>query len=78
MTNEKPSTPSWKLRSYLLGGLIGLAVGLMAAYFFARVSEENGSSGPAKIKSMDAIKLGVALLSIVRQITDMGASASKK
>jgi hypothetical protein len=78
MTNEKPSTPSWKLRSYFIGGLIGLAVGLLAAYFYARVSEENGSNEPAKIKSMDAIKLGVALLSIVRQITDMGASASKK
>jgi len=78
MTNDKPSTPGWKLRSYFIGGLIGLAVGLLAAYFFARVSEENGTDGPAKIKSMDAIKLGVALLSIVRQITDMGAGSSKK
>lgn len=78
MTNEQPSKPSWKFRSYVVGALIGLGVGLLAAYFFARVSEENGSDGPAKIKSMDVLKLAVALLSIVRQITDLGAGSSKK
>lgn len=78
MTSEHTPASGWKTRSYFIGGLIGLAVGLLAAYFFARVSEENGSHGPAKIKSLDALKLAVSLLSLVRQITDIGAGSSKK
>ncbi len=67
------SDNAWKLRVYLFGGLVGLAVGLLAAYFYARVSEENESGQPNRIKTMDAMKLAVALLSVVRQITDLGA-----
>lgn len=67
------SNNAWKLRVYLFGGLVGLAVGFLAAYFYARVSEENGFAQPNRIKTMDALKLAVALLSVVRQITDLGA-----
>jgi NhaP-type Na+/H+ or K+/H+ antiporter len=79
MTSDLPETPTsdWKSQAYLMGGLIGLLIGLLAAYFYARVSEENGA-GPSRIKTMDALSLAVALLSIVRQITDMGAGSSKK
>ena len=79
MTSELRADPpaksetAWKLRVYLLGGLIGLMIGLLAAYFYARVSEENGFEQPNRIKTMDALKLAVALLSVVRQITDLGA-----
>jgi NhaP-type Na+/H+ or K+/H+ antiporter len=79
MTSEVRADPpatsdtAWKLRVYLLGGLIGLLIGLLAAYFYARVSEENGFEQPNRIKTMDALKLAVALLSVVRQITDLGA-----
>jgi len=79
MTSDLPSTsaPRWKTRTYITGGLAGLAVGLLAAYFFARVSEEHGVE-PGRIKTMDALKLAVALLSIIRQITDIGAGNGKK
>ncbi len=79
MTSEVCTDPpaksetAWKLRVYLFGGLVGLMVGLLAAYFYARVSEENGVAQPNRIKTMDALKLAVALLSVVRQITDLGA-----
>ena len=67
------SDDAWKLRVYVFGGLLGLGVGLLAAYFYARVSEENGFEHPNRIKTMDALKLAVALLSVLRQITDLGA-----
>jgi high-affinity Fe2+/Pb2+ permease len=68
---------NWKARIYLAGGLAGLLIGLLAAYFFTRASEESGN-GPTRIKTMDALKLAVALLAIIRQITDIGANGHKK
>jgi hypothetical protein len=68
----------WKVRVYFLGGLAGLVVGLLAAYFYARVSQENGTEKPARIHTMDALKLAVSVLGVLRQITDLGANGGKK
>jgi hypothetical protein len=80
MSGDLTTTPhnDWKPRVYLSGGLFGLLVGLMAAYFYARASEESAPDQPSRIKTMDALKLGVALLALVRQITDLGADGGKK
>jgi hypothetical protein len=86
MTGDLPPTPNdnnnsnngWKTQTYLFGGLFGLMVGLMAAYFYARASEEHTPDRPTRIKTMDALKLGVSMLSLVRQITDLGADGGKK
>jgi len=68
----------WKPRVYVVGGAAGVIFGLLAAYFYARASEENMLDHPPRIKTMDAIKLGVALLALVREITDLGIDSSKK
>jgi membrane associated rhomboid family serine protease len=62
----------------MIGGAAGVIFGLLAAYFYARASEENLLDHPPRIKTMDAIKLGVALLALVRQITDLGNDGGKK
>lgn len=67
---------NWKRQAYMLGGVAGLLVGLLSAYFYTRVSEENGHVA-RRIKTMDALGLAVALLGIVRQITDIGAGGKK-
>lgn len=67
---------NWQSRVYLVGGLAGIIVGLLAAYFYVRATEESGS-GPVRIKSMDALSLAVALLALIRQITDLGAKSGK-
>lgn len=64
---------NWKPRVYLTGGVAGLIIGLLGAYFFARVSEETPTGKPSRIKTMDALRLAVALLAIVRQVTDLGS-----
>lgn len=78
-SNGVPGTPSgdWKSRTYLTGGLIGLAIGLISAYLYVRVSDEHGLEAPSQIKTMDLIGLSVALLGVVRQITDLGTKTSK-
>jgi len=77
-TQATPQGDAWKFQVYLLGALVGLAVGLLAGHFFVRVSEESGQEGPAKLKTMDALKLTISVLGLVRQVTDLGASGGKK
>ncbi|MBN1565978.1 MAG: hypothetical protein JXA10_19215 [Anaerolineae bacterium] len=74
MTDQVPSVQNanWKSQVYLIGGLVGIVAGLLAAYFYARASEESGKDGPGPIKSMEALSLAVAMLSLIRQITDLG------
>jgi hypothetical protein len=78
--DDLPNAPqdNWKPQVYVVGGLGGLIVGFLAAYFYARASEETTPDQPARIKTMDALKLGVSLLSLLRQITDLGALGDKK
>ncbi|MBN1201750.1 MAG: hypothetical protein JXJ20_07845 [Anaerolineae bacterium] len=78
MTNELPNAAEtgWKSQAYLVGGLLGLVVGLLAAYLYARASEENSGS-PTRIKAVDALKLSVGVMGVIRQITDLGASGGK-
>ena len=74
MTDQLSTTQetNWKSQVYLVGALAGIVAGLLAAYFYARASEETGTNGPSNIKSMDALSLAVALLSLIRQVTDLG------
>jgi len=75
--NLPATTDSWKTQTYILGGIAGLLIGILTAYFFARVSEEDGNSGPSRIKTIDGLKLAVSVLGIMRQITDLGAGGKK-
>lgn len=76
--NLPATTDNWKTQTYVLGGIAGLVIGILAAYFFARVSEENGGEGPSRINTIDGLKLAVGILGIIRQITDLGAGSKKK
>lgn len=78
MTSDLPQTTNWKTQVYTISGLTGVVVGLLAAYFYVRATEENGALAPKRLKTMDMIGLAVTLLSIVRQITDLGAGGGKK
>ena len=68
---------NWKLTTYLIGGAVGLVTGLAAAFMYARTAEEHHTQGsvPAKIESGDAFKLGLALIALVRQISDLAVRA---
>lgn len=76
MTDKLPDLPetSWKTRVYAVGAVTGLAAGLLSAYLFARAAEESDNLAPQRIKTMDALKLGVAVLAIIRQVTDLSSN----
>jgi hypothetical protein len=63
----------WKMQTYLRGGLIGLMVGLIAAHLYTRAAEEtNGDKLPARVSASDLVKVSLAILGLVRQITELG------
>ncbi len=74
MTNNFLSRSSGKSYTmfYLVGGSLGLIIGVLSAYLYVRAAGEHEVE-PRRIKTMDAIKLVVAVTAIVRQITDMAA-----
>ncbi|NLE50950.1 MAG: hypothetical protein GX613_06035 [Chloroflexi bacterium] len=79
MTEKLPSLPdtSFRTRAMLVGGVVGLVVGLLAAHLYTRAAEENMRVEPGKIGTMDAVRIGIALMAIVRQITDMASHGDK-
>ena len=63
----------WRSRAMLAGGIIGSLVGVGAAYLYVRSSEEASADGsPRKLKTGEAVRLGVALTAILRQIAELG------
>lgn len=58
----------WKRLTYLIGGAIGLATGVTAAYLFIRARES--SEGDLKLTSGQGVKLGMGIVTFLRQITD--------
>jgi len=67
---------NWKASAYLIGALIGLLLGLLTAYLYVRASSEGDiSKGPPKIKTGDAMKVSLALLTLIRQITEIGGKS---
>lgn len=71
-----PDSSNWKQQTYLVGGIAGLVFGVLSAYFFTRVSDEYELEDRPHISTMDALKLAVALLAIIRQITDLGVKSA--
>jgi hypothetical protein len=58
----------WKTTTYLISGALGLATGVAAAFLFIR-SREN-SEGDHMITSGQGVKLGMGIVTFLRQITD--------
>ncbi|MFQ3647480.1 MAG: hypothetical protein SNJ54_16825 [Anaerolineae bacterium] len=69
---------SWKSRTYVMGVLLGAAVGLMSAYLFVRSAEENPETGrPEPIQTGTLITLVLAILGLMRQIAESGKPRRK-
>lgn len=62
----------WQSKVYALGGLVGLALGLMSAYFYVRsVEEQQGPfAQPQAPTAGDTVKLGLSLMGVIRSITE--------
>jgi hypothetical protein len=68
-----PAAEDWRTRTFVFGGIVGAALGLVSAYLYVRSAEEaHGGSAPATPGTRDALRLGASVLAIVRTITEWG------
>jgi hypothetical protein len=61
---------NWKMNVLLIGGLAGLATGLVAAFLIIKRRETEGLD--YKINSGEGFKMGMGIVSLLKQITDIG------
>ena len=62
---------SWKTKTYIAGAVVGLMVGLGTAFLLVRSSNER-TGGPPEVSTMDALKVGVGVIGLVRGIASLG------
>ena len=68
----------WKSLAYLLGAIVGVAVGLLSAHLYTRAVEENHDGEQPRIGPGDIFALGMSMLSLVRHVTDLGARGAQR
>jgi hypothetical protein len=76
----KSDMQSWKAQVYVLGTAIGTIIGFLSSYLYARAAEDDADQKgkPERISTMQLLTLGVALLGLIRQITELGRPQKKK
>jgi H+/Cl- antiporter ClcA len=78
---SKQSAPDWKMRVYVVGVLAGAVFGIFTSYLYARAAEEDHKGDKAEPRppsTGELLTLGLALLGLVRQISELGKPPQKK
>ncbi len=67
-TTEITTTDNWKPKALLIGGVLGAAVGVAAAYLLVQRSKEDGAP---KVTVGEGVKIGVLVFGLLRSITNL-------
>lgn len=71
--------PTWRTRALIAGGLAGAVIGVTAAYVFVRAAERhNPNNQGVDIQPAEAVAIGVAVLTLVRQIAQLPETSAKR
>jgi len=65
------SNENWKIKVLVGGTLIGAVTGLAPGYLLSRNSEEKNGR-PPKIQTMDALRIIVGVIGVIRGIAALG------
>jgi len=63
---------NWKLKTLLLGVGLGAVTGLIASLIIVQKAEQTESR--PELSAGDGVKVGLGVLTLLRQITDFGLS----
>lgn len=78
---NKSDAPDWKMKVYVVGLLAGAVFGIVTSYLYARAAEEDTRGDKAEPRAPttgEIVTLGLALLGLVRQISELGKPPQKK
>ncbi|MGD9099352.1 MAG: hypothetical protein PVF45_02650 [Anaerolineae bacterium] len=62
---------TWKNKALLVGVIVGALAGLGSALLYIRSVEDAGVEEPERIGTGDALKLGIALFGLIKQISSL-------
>ncbi|WP_299024371.1 hypothetical protein [uncultured Thermanaerothrix sp.] len=62
---------SWKRNALIVGAVLGLISGILAAYLLIQRAEQ--SQAQVKLTAQDGVKVGISVLSVLRQIAELGS-----
>ena len=65
---EQPKD-NWKVTTLVIGGVIGLICGIVAAYILIQRAEDEESR--PRITAGEGVKVGLGVLGLLRQVADM-------
>ena len=60
---------NWRTKAFLIGGAVGAALGLSAAYIYVNSVEKEGVQ--PELQPAEAVGIGLALLAVLRQIANL-------
>ena len=66
----------WRTKAFLVGGVVGAALGLSAAYIYVNSVEKEGAQ--PEVQPGEVVGIGLALLAVLRQIASLHEGDSKK
>ncbi len=61
---------SWKMKALIIGGVVGLVAGLIAAQIYIQRAEM--SQAKPKLTAGEGVKVGIGILGVLRMISDLG------
>ncbi len=62
------TTDNWKPKALVIGGVVGAAVGVAAAYLLVQRSKDEGAP---KLSVGEGVKIGVLVFGLLRSITNL-------
>ncbi len=70
---------TWRTRALIAGGVAGAVIGVTAAYVFVRAAERhNPDNKGVDIQPAEAVAIGVAVLTLMRQIAQLPETSAKR
>jgi ABC-type Mn2+/Zn2+ transport system permease subunit len=69
-SDEEQIDNSWKMRTLVIGGLIGMLTGVSAAYLLSKRAEQRGTA--LSISPGKGLQLGMLVTGLLRSILSMG------
>lgn len=60
---------NWKMKTFIMGGLLGLIAGIAASYIMVQQSDKKHTS--LALNANDGVKLGLGLLTFMRLISEI-------
>ncbi|MBM4464296.1 MAG: hypothetical protein FJ014_01805 [Chloroflexi bacterium] len=59
-------------KTLILGGLVGSALGVLAAWLYLRTAKQEEAMPPQAVPAGKMVRLGLSIMEVLRQVTALG------